>query len=42
MSRAPDPPYHPAPDRGQHNEEVYRALGISDEELRSLREEGVI
>ena len=42
LSRSPDPPYQPAPDRGQHNEEVYRALGISDEELRSLREEGVI
>ncbi len=42
MSRAPDSPYHAAPERGQHNEEVYRALGVGDEELRSLREQGVI
>ena len=42
MSRAPDPPYRPAPERGEHNEEVYRALGIGDEELRSLQEQGVI
>ena len=40
MSRAPDPPYRPAPERGQHNEEVYHALGVGDEELRSLREQG--
>ena len=37
MSRAPDPPYHAAPERGEHNDEVYRALGIDDEELRSLQ-----
>ena len=42
LSRAPDPPYRPAPERGQHNEEVYRALGVGDEELRSLLEQGVI
>ena len=42
LSRAPEPPYHAAPERGEHNEEVYRGLGIDDGELRSLRDEGVI
>ena len=42
LGRAPDPPYRPAPERGQHNEEVYRALGLDDEELRSLLEQGVM
>ena len=42
MSRAPEPPYNAAPERGEHNEEVYRALGVGNEELRSLQEQGVI
>ena len=42
LSRAPDPPYRPAPERGQHNDEVFGALGSGDEELRSLQEQGII
>ena len=32
----------PPPRVGQHNEEVLRSLGFSPEDIRGLREEGVI
>lgn len=32
----------PAPTAGQHNGEVYKELGIGDEELERLKEEGVV
>jgi crotonobetainyl-CoA:carnitine CoA-transferase CaiB-like acyl-CoA transferase len=35
-------PSRPAPTLGQHNREVFGALGISDAELESLRRDGVI
>ena len=34
--------HRPAPDQGADNEEIYGALGLSGEELRELRAEGVI
>ncbi len=35
-------PSRPAPTLGQHNREVYGALGVSDAEMEALREVGVI
>lgn len=33
---------YPAPRLGQQNEEIYKEIGITDDELKSLTEEGVI
>ncbi len=42
LSRAPDPPFLPAPERGQHNEEVFAELGVSPKEFGRLRDQNVI
>ena len=42
LSRAPDPPFAPAPERGQHNAEVFGRLGVGQEELSALRDQGII
>ena len=42
LSRTPGALRFPAPALGQHNEEVYRELGIGADELARLREQGVI
>ena len=42
LSRAPDPPFAPAPERGQHNAEVFGRLGVGQDELAALREQGII
>jgi crotonobetainyl-CoA:carnitine CoA-transferase CaiB-like acyl-CoA transferase len=43
FSRGPDR-FHrrPAPLLGEHTDDVLRGLGVSDEELARLREDGVI
>lgn len=42
LSRAPDGPFDPAPERGQHNREVYGELGLSDNELQALQNQGIV
>jgi len=42
FSRTPPDGFRPAPRLGEHNREVLRELGLSEEELRSLRAKGVI
>lgn len=42
MSGTPAQMRTPAPDIGQHNGEIYGAIGISDAELEKLKEEGVV
>ena len=43
MSAAPEPNYSRAPDLGEHNMEVLRdMLGMSEEEIASLTQEGVL
>ncbi len=42
LSRAPDPPFAPAPERGQHNAEVYGQLGVGQDELSALRDQGIV
>ena len=42
LSRAPDPPFAPAPERGQHNAEVFGRLGVGQDELSALRDQGII
>jgi crotonobetainyl-CoA:carnitine CoA-transferase CaiB-like acyl-CoA transferase len=32
----------PAPTLGQHNEEIFGSLGLSGDEVRKMRDEGVI
>jgi crotonobetainyl-CoA:carnitine CoA-transferase CaiB-like acyl-CoA transferase len=43
LSHAPGRVYTPAPTIGEHNDEIYRGLlGLSDEEIASLAQSGVI
>jgi crotonobetainyl-CoA:carnitine CoA-transferase CaiB-like acyl-CoA transferase len=43
LSHAPGRVYNPAPTIGEHNDEIYRGLlGLSDEEIASLAQSGVI
>jgi crotonobetainyl-CoA:carnitine CoA-transferase CaiB-like acyl-CoA transferase len=42
LSRTPGALRTPAPQVGQHNEEVYTRIGYSDERLAALRQRGVI
>lgn len=42
LSDTPGTIRFPAPDLGQHNEEVYAEIGITKEELEKLKAEGVI
>lgn len=43
LSKADSPEVRPSPMKGEHNHEVYRQrLGLSDEEIRNLEDEGVI
>ena len=42
MSGTPAQMRSPAPDIGQHNGEIFGAIGITDAELEKLKEEGVV
>lgn len=42
MSRSSTGVATPAPQRGEHNDSIYRTLGLTDDELANLRQEGVI
>ena len=42
LSRAPDAPFQPAPERGQHNAEVFGQLGVGRDELYTLQDQGII
>ena len=42
MSGTPAQMRTPAPEIGQHNSEIYGAIGLSDDDLRHLKEEGVV
>ncbi|SVD18909.1 uncharacterized protein METZ01_LOCUS371763, partial [marine metagenome] len=42
LSRTPGQIRHPAPFLGQHNNEIFGALGLTPEEIASLRKEDVI
>lgn len=37
-----EPPRRPTPERGEHNDEVFREFGFSDEELAALRAKGAV
>ena len=42
FSETPGAIRHRAPELGEHNEEIYGALGISAEEIAALKDEGII
>ncbi len=42
LSRTPSKLAAPAPEIGEHNDEVLRAIGYSDQDIERLRKEGVI
>jgi len=42
LSRAPDEPYQPTPERGEHTDEVLGEFGYGAGEIAKLRESGVI
>jgi len=42
MSRTPGKVRHSGAAKGQHNEEVFRELGLTPEQVRRLKEEGII
>jgi crotonobetainyl-CoA:carnitine CoA-transferase CaiB-like acyl-CoA transferase len=42
FSRSPLREFTAAPERGQHNAEIYADLGLTDEQLSELKQEGVI
>lgn len=42
FSKTPGEIRHAGPELGEHNEEVYKELGLDEKELSRLREEGVI
>jgi formyl-CoA transferase len=42
LSETPGQIRHPAPDLGQHNGEIFSALGFGPEEIAALEKEDVI
>ncbi|MFO7746748.1 MAG: CoA transferase [Orrella sp.] len=42
LSRSKLPKFRPAPERGQHNLDIYSELGLSEDELAELKKDGVI
>ena len=42
LQRAPDSPYTPAPDRGEHVDEVLGEFGFDAQEIRTLRERNIV
>lgn len=42
LSRSKLPKFRPAPERGQHNLDIYSELGLSEDELAQLKQNGVI
>lgn len=42
LSRSKLPKFRPAPERGQHNLDIYSELGFSEDELAQLKQDGVI
>ena len=42
MSGSPAQMRNSAPDIGQHNAEIYGAIGISEDDLNKLSQEGVV
>ena len=42
MSGTPKMPYRPAPELGEHTDEVLREFGFSDNEIETMRKENVV
>jgi formyl-CoA transferase len=42
LSRTPGAIRTPTPEKGEHSDEILRELGMSSEEIRGLRDEGVV
>ena len=42
LSRTPGAVRTPAPEKGEHSEEILAELGVTTEEIRQLRQEGVV
>ena len=42
LSESPPSPIKPAPMLGEHTDEIMKELGYKDEDVKALREKGVI
>ena len=42
LSNAPDLPYMPSPERGEHTDEILKEFGFSAEEIESMKKGNIV